>query len=152
MNALRLIAAILAVILFAMPALAGEQVAVVTRVIYPGQEIAPDAVRIAKLKRRLASDATVARVQEDLVGQIARRTILPDRIIDMSAVREANLVDIGKPVRVSYRAGALSITMTAMSLTAGAAGDVIKLRNSSSGKVFAGVVMDDGTVQVGEAP
>lgn len=146
----RSIAALVMLVASGAAVLAAEQVAVVTGVIYPGQAITPDKVRLATLRRPLASGANVARTTEELVGQVARRTILPDRLIDLSAVRQANLVEVGKPVRVNYRAGALSISMTAMSLSAGAAGDIIKLRNATSGKVFAGVVMDDGTVWVGE--
>ena len=146
----RTIAALVLLALSGTAALGAEQVAVVTGVVYPGQTITPDKVRLAKLKRPLAAGANVARSSEELVGQVARRTILPNRLIDLSAVRQANLVEVGKPVRVNYRAGALAISMTAVSLTAGTVGDVIKLRNASSGKVFAGVVMDDGTVWVGE--
>lgn len=146
----RSIAALVMFVASGTAVLGAEQVAVVTGVIYPGQTITEDKIRIAQLRRTLSASANVARTSTDLVGQVARRTILPDRLIDLSAVRQANLVEVGKPVRVNYRSGALSISMTAVSLTAGAAGEIIKLRNATSGKVFAGVVMDDGTVWVGE--
>ena len=148
----RFIAAALALLLSSAVAIGAEQVAVVTGVIYPGQTIAPEQVRVAVLKRRLATGTRVARSAQDLVGQVARRTILPDRLIDLSAVRQAHIVEAGKPVRVSYRTGTLSISMTAMSLSSGAAGDVVKLRNATSGKVFAGTVLEDGTVYVSSGP
>ena len=41
------------------------------------------------------------------------------------------------------------ISITAVPLEPGAAGDVVKLRNVDSGRIFSGIVMADGTVRVG---
>ena len=43
----------------------------------------------------------------------------------------------------------LTISLTAVTLEAGSAGDVVKVRNVDSGAVFSAVVMADGTVRVG---
>jgi flagella basal body P-ring formation protein FlgA len=44
--------------------------------------------------------------------------------------------------------GGLEIALSAIALQAGAAGDVVRLRNADSGSIFAGTVMEDGTVRV----
>jgi flagella basal body P-ring formation protein FlgA len=51
-------------------------------------------------------------------------------------------------VRVIFMQGGLEIALSAVALQAGAAGDMVRLRNVDSGSVFDGVVMADGTVRV----
>jgi flagella basal body P-ring formation protein FlgA len=58
-------------------------------------------------------------------------------------------VEQGAAVRVLYSAGGLVITATAVTLEPGSPGDVIKVRNMDSGRVFSGIVMDDGSIRVG---
>ncbi len=55
------------------------------------------------------------------------------------------------PVRLAvlFSGNGLVITATAVTLEPGSAGDVIKVRNTDSGRVFSGIVMADGTVRVG---
>jgi flagella basal body P-ring formation protein FlgA len=83
-----------------------------------------------------------------LDGKVARRTLLPGRMIPTGSVRDAWIVEPGKPVRVVYMQGGLEIALSAIALQAGAAGDVVRLRNADSGSIFAGTVMEDGTVRV----
>ena len=52
-------------------------------------------------------------------------------------------------MQVYFIAGQLTISATAVTLQSGAAGDLVKVRNPDSGKVFSGTVMADGTVRVG---
>ena len=66
-----------------------------------------------------------------------------------TALREAYLVEQGAAVQVIFVAGALTISATAVTLQPGSAGDLVKVRNVDSGKVFSGTVMADGTIRVG---
>ena len=86
---------------------------------------------------------------EDLDGKVARRTLLPGRYIPSNSLREAWLVEQGAAVQVTFIAGALVISATAVTLEPGAAGDLVKVRNLDSGKVFSGTVMADGSIRVG---
>jgi flagella basal body P-ring formation protein FlgA len=69
-------------------------------------------------------------------------------MIPTGSVRDAWIVEPGKPVRVIFMQGGLEIALSAVALQAGAAGDMVRLRNVDSGSVFDGVVMADGTVRV----
>lgn len=126
-----------------------EEAAIVTSIVYPGQEIAAEKIRVVKLGRPAPNGSRVARSAEDIVGLVAVRTLLPNRLISLDSVREANVIEPGKQVRAVYRSGGLSIVLMATALTGGAPGDAVKLRNVKSGRTFDGFVAADGTVTVG---
>ena len=86
---------------------------------------------------------------DQIDGMVAKRTLLPGKLIPLSSVREAYLVEAGTPVRVNYVEGALQISTVGVPLQPGAAGDVVRVRNSESGAVLTGTVMVDGTIKVG---
>jgi flagella basal body P-ring formation protein FlgA len=130
-------------------AVANEVVLIPNRVIYPGETIALASLKeVTLLPGRHKPDA-VATTESELDGKIAKRTLLPGRYIPATAIRDAWLVERGAPVQVYFIAGALTISATAVTLEPGSAGDMVKVRNPDSGKVFSGTVMADGTVRVG---
>jgi flagella basal body P-ring formation protein FlgA len=133
----------------ALPAMADEVVLIPNRVIYPGETISLAVLKeVTLLPGRHKPDAVIT-TEQDLDGKIARRTLLPGRYIPANAVREAWVVEQGASVQVYFIAGGLSISATAVTLQPGAAGDLVKVRNIDSGKVFSGTVMADGTIRVG---
>lgn len=132
----------------ALPAAAQDMVLVPTQTIYPGQIVTADMLQQVPLRRQLRNPAAVERNWKALDGKVAKRTLLPGRMIPTGSVREAWLVEPGKPVQVVYAQGGLEIALSAVALQAGAAGDMVRLRNVDSGSVFLGVVMADGSVRV----
>ncbi|PSJ63334.1 flagellar basal body P-ring formation chaperone FlgA [Kumtagia ephedrae] len=138
-----------ALLLAAAQAVAGEAVLVPNRVIYPGETVEAEALKTVILAEgKVAPEGAVVALT-DLEGKVARRTLLPGRYVKVNALREAYLVEKGVPVEMVFVSGGLSISATAVSLQAGAAGDMVKLRNADSGKIVSGIVMADGTVRVG---
>lgn len=133
----------------AAPAVAQETVLVTTRVVYPGETVEMDALREVTLKKGRVAPRSAVRTADQIEGKVARRTLVPGHYIATSSLREAYLVEPGESVQVSFVAGSLTISATAVTLEAGSAGDMVKLRNIDSGKVFSGVVMADGSVRVG---
>src|SRR5690606_4289057 len=108
---------------WALPALAQETVVIPTRVIYPGETITADLLEEVPLRRTLRNPAAVALDPAQLDGKVARRTLLPGRMISISSVREAHLVEPGQPVQVLFVQGVLEIAVSGVPLQAGAAGD-----------------------------
>ncbi len=131
-----------------LPAAAQETVLIPTRTIYPGETITADLLQEVPLRRQLRNPGAVERDWRALDGKVARRTLLPGRMIPTGSVRDAWIVEPGKPVQVLYVQGGLEIAVSAVALQAGAAGDLVRLRNVDSGTVFSGTVMADGTVRV----
>lgn len=131
------------------PVFAGEIAVVTNRVVYPGETIEAGMLQEVPLVRGNRKLGPIFQDAGKLHGKVARRTILPGRLIPPNSVRDAFLVQTGAPVEAVLVDKNLVITVTAVSLEPGAAGDVVKLRNVDSGRIFSGVVMADGTVRVG---
>lgn len=144
----RLALAAMAAVLGAVPALAETLVVVPNRVIYPGQTITADALDLVPLRRKLSDPSGVLYDRQEAVGQVASRTLLPGRMIPVGSMRQAYLVEPGKPVEVRFVQGGLQISITGVPLQSGAAGEMIRVRNADTGVVFSGIVMADGSVRV----
>jgi flagella basal body P-ring formation protein FlgA len=146
---LRLASGLAALAALASPVRA-QDVAVVTRhVVYPGQEVQAGDVEIVTVMNHNRDLRTVATRIEQVDGKLTRQTLLPGHYIPLNAIRDAYTVEQGAAVRVLYTEGGLVITATAVTLEPGSAGDIIKVRNMDSGRVFSGIVMADGTIRVG---
>lgn len=133
---------------FPVAASAGQTVLTPTRVIYPGETVSADAVEAVEMRRARPPKGAVATAVAEVAGKIAKRTLVPGKLIPVSALREAFLIQQGAPVQAVFAAGSLRISITAVPLEPGAAGDFVRLRNPDSGKVFSGTVMADGSVRV----
>lgn len=134
-----------------LPAAAQDMGVIPTRIIYPGETITGDALKMARV-RQGGKPTTIAfaRQPDELVGKVAKRTLLPGRFVALTAVRDAYLVQQGAPVQAILVDRGLTISLGAISLEPGSAGDVVKVRNTDSGAIFSATVMADGTVRVGD--
>jgi flagella basal body P-ring formation protein FlgA len=129
-------------------ALAQQTVVIPTRVIYPGEVVTADSLEQVPLRRKVKNLGALVLDPAQLEGKVARRTLLPGRMIPVASVRDAFLVETGKPVQVRFVQGGLEIQIMGISLQTGSAGDLVRVRNADSGSVFNGVVMADGTIKV----
>jgi flagella basal body P-ring formation protein FlgA len=139
----------LALIAGSLPALAQELGVIPTRIVYPGETIAADALAMAKVRKGKPTTTVFAHAPNELIGKIAKRTLLPGRFVPLASVRDAYLVEQGASVQVMFVEGGLTISATAITLEPGSPGDVVKVRNLDSGAIFPATVMADGTVRVG---
>lgn len=130
------------------PAVAAEFAIVVNRVVYPGETVDASALQQVALRRAVNSSSAFVRDISEVEGKVAKRTLVPGKLIPVSSVREAYIVEAGTVVTVIYSHAGLTITSQAVPLEPGALGAMVKLRNPDSGKIFAGVVMADGTIRV----
>lgn len=128
---------------------AGEVVLIPNRVIYPGETVVLGALRPVTLVPGKKKPDAVATRAEELDGRIAKRTLLPGHYIPVNAIRQPWVVEQGAPVQVIFAAGPLMISAAAVTLESGSTGDLVKVRNIDSGKIFSGTVMADGTIRVG---
>lgn len=119
-------------------------------VIYPGEMISEQSL----IERTFDANAAakmppVHRTFADVVGKVARRTLIPGKPIAVNATRVPDVVTQGKTYRIEYREQGLVISGTAIAMTSGAVGELVSLRNPDSGIVVRGVVHGDGTVRMG---
>lgn len=116
--------------------------------LYPGDLLSEEVLSSKRFRSSAATRAPVARDAEQIIGKVARRTLLRGKPIALHALREPYLVKKGNPVRVIYSAGGLVITTYAMSLKSGSLGELIQARNVDSGKIITGIIGNDGSLMM----
>jgi flagella basal body P-ring formation protein FlgA len=128
---------------------AADMAVVATRIVYPGETVSADTLDQVTLRPNARVTSPFVREIEEADGKVAKRTILPGKLIPLNSLREPYLVEAGQSVTVIFQQDGLTIQATAVPLQPGSLGDVLRLRNADSGKVFTGIVMADGTIRVG---
>lgn len=132
-----------------LPAQAGTMQLPVPRVtIYPGQVI--DKGMLVERAFRINDPAGTIVSHADLVGKVARQTLLPGRPISTAGIREPHAITQGESTPIIFQSGALTISGTAIALQSGATGDMVSVRNVDSGRIIKGVIGADGAVHVGD--
>lgn len=118
--------------------------------IYPGQSIKADTIVVREFPVNfLAARGAMVENRDELVGKIARRTLLPGLPIPAIAIGDPKLVLNGAKVRIIYDEDGVSITTYGSALQAGSIGDRISVRNADSGLIITGTIDPDGSVRVG---
>eukprot|EP01037_Dinobryon_pediforme_P007299 gene7299-7370_t len=108
-------------------------------VIYPGQMLQDDMFVDAQIAGLLPVGAIDTRAQ--LLGRVARRTLLPGQPVTKAAIGEAKIIVNGARVPVVYQDGGLSIVTYATALQSSAVGETVSVRNLDSGRTISGVLM-----------
>lgn len=135
-------------LLAAEAALAEVRMAVVPkRIIYPGEELQPGQLEEVEVTNPNIARGYAERISA-VAGLVTRKTLLPGRIIFVSALREPFAVSRGSTVQLVFDNGMLVIRASGTPLEDAAIGDLIKVRNKDSGVIVSGTVMADGTVHV----
>lgn len=118
-----------------------------TQTIYPGEII--DANRLDEVEVTNPSlTGDYATSTKQVIGKVTSRTLLAGRVILVSGLRDPYAVERGKAVRIVYTNGSLMITAGGAPLENAAVGDLIRVRNTDSGIIVSGTVMEDGTIHV----
>jgi len=127
---------------------AAEPVAVIpTQIIYPGDTVEPEFLKTVEVtNKRIRRD--YASSMDQVAGMVARRTLLPGRVIPVSSVREPYVVERGSTVTMVYSKDGLTITAPGSPLKPGSVGDFVRVRNLNTGVMVSGTVMADGTIRV----
>lgn len=128
-------------------ALAQNTAVIPKQVIYPGETISSEQVDVVAVTNPNLAGG-YARTREEVVGMVAKRTLLPGRTIPVHGLREAFAVKRGSSVRLTFAIGNMLISASGTPLTDASVGEVVKVRNIDSGSIVSGTVMADGTVQV----
>lgn len=145
-----LVAGVLAIILAvgALPVHAANQELPVPKVtIYPGDLIKEEALT-TQLFGPGADRLPIIRSRAELVGKVARRTLVPGKPIPANAIRTADAIQQGKSVKIVFQADGLTITGLGVALQSGAVGDLVTVRNVDSGATIRGTVQANGSVKV----
>jgi flagella basal body P-ring formation protein FlgA len=124
-----------------------EKRIVAARAIHPGEQMASADVRIIDYAGPLQR-APVVHEQSDVTGKCARRLIEAGTVISETMLAPMQDVEKLQIVTVHTRCGAAHIETQGIAVEAGYRGDVIKVRNPKSGRVFLAQISDHGVVTV----
>src|SRR6516165_1909020 len=121
--------------------------------IYPGDTIKDASIVERDFPTNFSSNSSQAHSafiteRGAIIGKIARRTLLPGAPIPSNAVAEPKVVLNGAKVKLIFKEGGLMIMTYGAALQAGAAGDVVSVRNLDSGLTISGIVQPDGSIWV----
>lgn len=126
----------------------GRTVFVPRAVIYPGDVITPETLVERKLLVRPNNPPVFGEDQGELLGKVARRTLLPGELIPGSAVRTQDLIKQGKTYKLTYETPFVSIVGVGVPLQSGSAGEIINVRNPDTGIIIKARIKPDQTLTV----
>jgi flagella basal body P-ring formation protein FlgA len=86
--------------------------------------------------------------KEELLGRILIHPVRQGEPIQLSFLRQENLVEKGQLVQAQFKSENFLVTSTAVAEQNGRLGDLIKIKNSESQRTVSGVVLDKGLVEV----
>lgn len=94
-----------------------------------------------------AETAPVMANPEMWVGQIAARQLVPGQALRQTMVRAPHLFRAGAQVKVVAQGPGYSVTSAGQAMSAGAAGQIVRIR-MDNGRIVSGTVSENGTIDV----
>jgi len=85
---------------------------------------------------------------EDVIGKQPTRAIEANEVLTPSAVDRPTLMKRGSAIRLVFETGSLRVETAGVAEEGGKIGDLIQVKNSASGKVLRGVVLDGRQVRL----
>ena len=117
------------------------------QIIYPGEQISIEMVKLVDVVNPNLRPG-YAKVIAEVEGFVTKKTLLPGRIIPVSSLREAYMMERGKNISMVYATNGLMITAQGVALQNGTLGELVRARNLDSGTIILGTVMQNGTLRV----
>jgi flagella basal body P-ring formation protein FlgA len=84
----------------------------------------------------------------EVVGMQAKKYIAAGSVIKKADVTNPPVIKNNDPVNIIYSSGAINLKTSGTALGAGAVGDMVKVKNGTSGIVLLGQIINKNTVQV----
>jgi flagella basal body P-ring formation protein FlgA len=107
------------------------------------------ATEVVSARRRIGLPlAAYLRDAEKLRGLVTVKAVAKGAELTLDAVASGIVVKYGDIVRLEARSGSLKITVAGEARAAGKIGDRIAVKNTQSGAILQGVVVDEGLVKV----
>ena len=126
----------------------GRTIFVPRAVIYPGDRITDAALIERQLLVTPDNPPVFGEHEQDLLGKIARRTLLPGQLIPETGVRAEDVVKQGRTYKLTYNTQYLSIVGVGVPMQSGAAGEIINVRNPETGTIIKARIEPDQSLAV----
>ena len=84
----------------------------------------------------------------EVSGMQARKYIAVGSMFKINEISNPPVIKVNDPVSIVYSSGTISLKTMGVALGVGAVGDMVKVKNSSSGAILLGQIINKNTVQV----
>jgi flagellar basal body P-ring formation protein FlgA len=127
---------------------ASIKVPLLTRNINKGSQISQEDVELAYFPKDQIEEDSITEVSS-IIGKTATKTLVKGKMVTEDEIRNPTLVAKNSTVSAIYRTDSIEVKALAVALDDGGEGDIIRLKNFDSGKMFKAVVQADGNVLIG---
>lgn len=100
-------------------------------------------VKVDSITREYASELS------EVVGMQAKMYIAAGKMFKVNEVASPNVIKNNDPVNITYSSGVINLKTVGIAMGNGAVGDMIRVKNSSSGVILLGQIVNKNTVKIG---
>ena len=118
-------------------------------IIYAGQTISSNLLRDRIVPQKYLNRVSVITDYSEIVGKVAKVTLVPSRPIAINTVLEPYVVKVNVRTIMNFSYGGLRITAEVAPLNAARAGEMVRARNLGTGVIVYGTAQADGTIRTG---
>ena len=111
--------------------------------IIQGSDITSKKMRLDTFKKGFATETS------EVIGMQAKKYIAVGRMFNLNDILSPPVLKNNDPVNIIYSSGTISLKTVGIALGTGAVGDMVKVKNTSSGAILLGQIINKNTVQVG---
>lgn len=120
--------------------------AILNQSVRAGEVITADMVTMEKRLIQSMTDAAIN--SKNLIGMQAARYLNARQVLSFRDLKKETILKRGQVVKAFVGKGNFEVSIMAQAEEAGSIGDIIKVKNIDSQKLFAGRVVDRGVVQI----
>lgn len=122
------------------------QAAVLNRSVKVGDVITADMLTVEK--RLIQNQTDVVLDAKNIIGMQASRFLSAGQILNFRDLKKETIMKKGQIVKAIFGKGQFDISISAIVEESGSVGDVIKVKNLDSQKMFAALIVDRGLVKI----
>ncbi len=125
-----------------------QKVPVLSHNIGKGEKITQDDIELKATEISQIPGGSITEVN-NIIGKTATHGLNKGKMVSGEDIRDPITISKNSTVSAIFRTESIEIKALAVALEDGSAGDIIRLKNFDSGKVFKAIVQDDGSVLIG---
>ena len=124
-----------------------DHVAVAARPIMAGQPLTQSDFRFEEQEVGARAQNYLTKTDE-IVGKVLSRSLSVGAPLWRTMLKTPNILKAGAPVTLVSRVNGVEVKIDGVALEAGHAGDIIRVKNTTSRKVLRGRIVDESTVEI----
>jgi flagella basal body P-ring formation protein FlgA len=122
------------------------QAAILNRSVKVGEVITADMMSLQK--RLIQNQHEAVTDSQSIIGMQARRYLSPGQVLSFRDLKKETIMKKGQIVKAVFGKGQFDIAISAIVEESGSVGDIIKVKNLDSQKMFAAQIVERGLVKI----